>query len=154
VKKCTYRAGFSLTETVIALGLFGFCILPILALLPVGIASARSVTEESAAAALAEAYFGALQVAPDGANKFEIPGIFDNPPVDIPTGASGQGTMYFRGDGTQVAGAEEATLRMDYALTRDPVQDTITANLSFRWPPSASTNRSTQVRYFTQIIPR
>ncbi|MEY3480692.1 MAG: hypothetical protein RIQ71_1467, partial [Verrucomicrobiota bacterium] len=57
-------SGFSLTETVIALGLFAFCILPIIGLMPVGTGAARSVEQETQAVHLAEAFFGAWQVRP------------------------------------------------------------------------------------------
>jgi len=151
---------FSLIETVVALGLFAFCILGVLALIPIGMGSARSVAEESSAAALSDAFFGAWQVSPTGVTEFEIPNIFTNPPV--PVNRAGQGTMYFRDDATQAESETIASLQLSYRAvvetTNVVVQGTnqtrtngFLIDLVFQWPPG-STNAATQIRRFQQFI--
>jgi len=137
--------GFSLTETVIALGLFAFCILPIIALVPVGMGAARSVAQESDAASLAAAFFGAWELRPAGAKDFPIPMMFTNPAVPLEQGGK---TMYFAGDGTQTIQAG-ATMKLDYKITTNA--STATINLDFTWP--ANGGPAAQTRSFTRTFP-
>lgn len=141
------REGFSLVETVVALGLFAFCILPIIGLMPVGLGAARSVAQEAQAANLAEAFFGAWQVAPAGLAKFEIPGMFTNPAVPL---SNGKQTMYFAGDGTQVDSKAGASMKLDYDISGSGGLTTI--NLDFTWPPDAG--NAAQKRSFFRTISR
>jgi len=157
-------AGFSLTETVIALGLFAFAILGVLALIPVGMQSARSVVNESTVVNLSEAFFGAWQVAPTNASTFPIPGMFPpsspNPQpglIDeaaVPL-AAGRGTRFFLDDGTWTPDRAEAAISMDYDISVAPGMATI--NLDFVWPPqvgSQTNNPAQQRRSFTRVMPR
>ena len=52
------NAGFSLIEVVIALGIFSFCIVAIVGLLPVGMNSVRSVSNENNAIHIASSIEG------------------------------------------------------------------------------------------------
>ena len=142
--------GFSLVETVVALGLFAFCILGVLALIPVGMGAARSVAEESSAAALADAFFGAWTVAPTSANAFPIPFMFTNPA--IPVNQAGTGAYYFRDDGEQVGSPNEASLQMTYSAVAQPGGGFL-IDLIFQWPPG-QTNAATQTRRFQQFVAR
>lgn len=142
-------SAFSLVETVVALGLFAFCILGVLALIPVGMGAARSVAEESSASALADAFFGAWLVAPTNASTFPIPPMFTNPPV--PVNGPGSGTMFFRDDGEQVGGAAQGSLQLDYTVT--PQAGGFGIDLVFQWPPGQP-NAATQIRRFQQFMAR
>ena len=142
--------GFSLTETVIALGLFAFCILGVVALIPVGMNAARSVTQESTAVNLAEAFFCAWQVAPSGAATFPIPGMFPAGQREVPLSA-GSGTVFFLGDGTQASSSGEAAMQMDYNVA--VAGDLATITLEFVWPVSTSTNLQ-QRRSFQRAMSR
>jgi type II secretory pathway pseudopilin PulG len=141
--------GFSLVETVVALGLFAFCILGVLALIPVGMGAARSVAEENSAAALADAFFGAWLVAPTNSTVFLIPPMFTDPAV--PVNGSSTGTMYFRDDAEQVSDATQASLQMDYTVAQQTGGFGI--DLVFQWPPG-QTNAATQIRRFQQFVAR
>jgi uncharacterized protein (TIGR02598 family) len=149
MKNFRSRSGFTLVETVVALGLFAFCILGVLALIPVGMGSARSVAEESAATSLSDAFFGAWLVAPTNVNAFPIPFMFTNPAV--PVNSAGADTFYFRDDGQQVSVATEASLQMSYSGVAQPGGFLI--DLTFQWPPG-QTNAATQIRRFQQFIAR
>ena len=152
MKTSALKSGFSLVETVVALGLFAFCILGVLALIPIGMGSARSVAEESSAAALADAFFGAWLVAPTNATEFKIPSLFTNPTV--PVNSPGAGTIYFRDDGEQVAGAAAgASLQMSYNIVQQTAPSGFLIDLVFQWPPGQS-NAATQVRRFQQFMAR
>jgi uncharacterized protein (TIGR02598 family) len=143
--------GFSLTETVIALGLFAFCILPIIGLMPVGMGAVRSVAQEAQAADLAEAFLGAWQVRPTNTNAstfFSITNMFTNPQVPL---GQGSDTMYFAGDGTQKPNASGASMQLDYKITTTATNATV--DLNFYWPPG-KTNAAAQKRSFTGVFPR
>jgi len=140
---------FSLTETVIALGLFAFCILPIIGLMPVGMGAVRSVAQEVQAADLAEAFFGAWQVRPTNATNFSITNMFTNPAVPLQEQASK--TMYFANDGTQKTDATGATMRLDYQITK--TSNNFVVDLNFYWP-AGKTNAATQKRSFSGVFLR
>jgi type II secretory pathway pseudopilin PulG len=142
--------GFSLVETVVALGLFAFCILGVLALIPIGMGSARSVAEEGSAAALADAFFGAWLVAPTNVTEFKIPSLFTNPTV--PVNRPGSGMVYFRDDGEQ-SSLDSATLQLNYNIVAQTAPSGFLIDLVFQWPPGQS-NAATQVRRFQQFIAR
>jgi uncharacterized protein (TIGR02598 family) len=150
MKTSALKSGFSLVETVVALGLFAFCILGVLALIPIGMGAARSVAEESSAAALADAFFGAWMVAPTNANSFSIPFMFTNPTV--PVNGAGTGTFYFRDDGEQVVSPNEASLQMSYSAAAQPGGGFL-IDLIFQWP-AGQTNAATQTRRFQQFVAR
>jgi uncharacterized protein (TIGR02598 family) len=144
--------GFSLTETVIALGLFAFCILPIIGLIHVGMGAARSVEQEAQAVNLAEAFFGAWQVRPTNATGFEIPGMFTNPVV--PLDSTKPGTMYFDGAGAQVNSNSAAAMKLEYDINTPKAEPAIVnIKLDFSWP--VSTNATVvQKRFFKRAFPR
>jgi uncharacterized protein (TIGR02598 family) len=150
MKLLSQKSAFSLVETVVALGLFAFCILGVLALIPIGMGAARSVAEESSASALADAFFGAWMVAPTNANAFPVPFMFTNPTV--PVNGAGTGTFYFRDDGEQVASPNEGSLQMSYSATAQPGGGFL-IDLIFQWPPG-QTNAATQTRRFQQFVAR
>lgn len=143
--------GFSLTETVIALGLFAFCILPIIGLIPVGMGAARSVKQEAQAADLAEAFFGAWQVKPanNSATEFPIPSMFTNPAV--PLKSTPKSVMYFDGDGAQVDSVAAAAMKLVYDVNTDASTKTVTIKLDFSWPPTDGP--AAQKRSFVRVLP-
>ena len=167
--------GFSLTETVIALGLFAFCILPIIGLMPVGMGAARCVAQEAQAVNLAEAYFGAWQVRPTDSNitYFSIPVMFPDKPspfsqsnaVTLKSTPKAQ-VMYFDGSGAQVvsdgAGGVPpgAAMKLEYDVNTDKdrplpdgtvVKGKVTIKLDFSWPPNGGV--AVQKRSFIRVLP-
>jgi len=152
--KALRAAGFSLTETVIALGLFSFCILGVLALIPVGMSSARGVVNESTVINVAESFFGAWQVAPTNAATFAIPGLFPANKQPVPL-TPGSGAMYFLDDGTQTSDQNFAAMAMEYEIESGGGVTTIA--LDFLWPvtESSQTNLPTQQRRsFSRVFSR
>ena len=152
---------FSLTETVIALGLFAFCILPIVGLIPVGVGAARSVNQEGQSAALADAFFGAWEVRPGNSKEFGIPVMF---PTNSPFGLTNavpltakNGKFFFAGNGAQVLSGTEASMSMAYAISNKG--GAMSVDLVFEWPAntasgnSPSTNPAAQVRTFSRAFP-
>lgn len=130
-------SAFSLIEVVVALGLFSFCIVGILALLAVAMGSARSVGDESNAVHIASSIAGIWEVAPLGE---QVPLEDANGMVDMgefTIGADNQ-ELYYNGDGKQTGGAAGATLKLEYdaaALPNNP--NAYEVNMTFSWPANA-----------------
>jgi uncharacterized protein (TIGR02598 family) len=140
-------AGFSLIETVLALGIFAFCIVVILGLLGVGLTSARGVTQENTANILAESIYGAWQAQRDKTKPLTIPNMATN--LD-PIGSTASDSLLFDGDGRQTQSQQGAAMALGYTNTPSGVAGT-TLSLTFRWPVGAvETNQRT--RTFSQYI--
>jgi len=140
--------GFSLVETVMALGIFAFCIVVILGLLGVGLTSARGVTQENTANILAESIYGAWQAQREKSKPLTIPNIATNLGA-IKSDASA--TVLFDGDGRETKVQQDASLELSYASESDGSDSGTTLSLTFRWPVGAEpTNQRT--RSFSQYI--
>jgi uncharacterized protein (TIGR02598 family) len=145
----TKRKAFSLIEVVIALGLFTFCIVGIVGLLPIAANSVKSVSLESTANNIAESIAGFWQVAPGNATS-------SGGSLNIGTfkvGAAGEDTFYYDNDGFEVP-SDRASLRLEYkAAPLDTSPSSFTVNLTFTWPPNASGNSTTATtRTFNYIF--
>jgi len=132
-------SAFSLIEVVVALGLFSFCIVGILALFAVAMGSARSVGDESNAVHVASSIAGIWEVAPLGSTvELKDTGAT----VDMGTftiGADDQ-ELYYNGDGKTNAAAG-ASLKLEYEAVRLPNNTNAYAvNMTFSWPANAPTN--------------
>ena len=130
---------FSLIEVVIAIGLFSFCIIGIVGLLPIAANSVKSVSQESNANNIAESIAGFWQVAPTGA---PTSGNFTM--GNFTVGTTGNQTFYYNSEGSNVDDLTDASLRLVYdvnALSGYP--NSFTVNLTFTWPPNASGNSTT-----------
>jgi uncharacterized protein (TIGR02598 family) len=141
---------FSLIEVVIALGLFTFCIVGIVGLLPIAANSVKSVSQESNANNIAESISGFWQVAPSTASTSGGNFTMGN----FTVGTTGNQTFYYNNDGSIVPNVTDASLRLVYdvnALNGFP--NTFTVNLTFTWPPNASSNSTTATtRNFNYIF--
>ena len=138
---------FSLIEVVIALGIFVFCIVGIVGLLPIASNSVKSVSIETTANNIAESISGFWQVAPllatSSANftmgNFSI--------------GNGTQTINYTISGTEASSASDAALRLNYAANSLGAANpnTFTVNLTFTWPPNATGNITT-TRTFNYIF--
>jgi uncharacterized protein (TIGR02598 family) len=141
---------FSLIEVVIALGLFTFCIVGIVGLLPIAANSVKSISQESNANNIAESISGFWQVAPSTASTSGGNFTMGN----FTVGTTGNQTFYYNNDGSIVPNVTDASLRLVYdvnALNGFP--NTFTVNLTFTWPPNASSNSTTATtRNFNYIF--
>jgi len=147
--KADKNLAFSLIEVVIALGLFAFCIVGIVGLLPIAANSVKSVSIESTANNIAESISGFWQVAPllaTSSANFTM--------GNFTVGTTGNQTFYYNNDGSIVPDVTAASLRLIYdanALSGFP--NTFTVNLTFTWPPNASSNSTTATtRTFNYIF--
>ena len=129
----TSKAGFSLIEVVIALGIFAFCIVAIVGLLPVGMNSVRSVSNENNAIHIASSIEGIWQVAPLGSSPITIPNIITN----LAISSSANSTYFFDEFGDPLANSTGAALKMNYKTAALGGNST-TVNMTFSWPPSAT----------------
>lgn len=129
------RRAFSLVEVVMALGIFAFCIVAIVALLPVGLRSARSVADESNAVNIGESIYGAWDMQKNKSAPLTIAGLVSNLPA-LTQGVT-EREVFFDSTGRQIGGAEGASLKMFYSVNPQPAQRRSTVRLRFHWPPSA-----------------
>ena len=142
---------FSLIEVVIALGLFAFCIVGIVGLLPIAANSVKSVSQESNANNIAESISGFWQVAPSGSSSggnftmgnFTVGDTTPTPPI-----------FKYNNDGAIVQNDSDASLRLVYDVQNlSGFPNSFTVNLTFTWPPNASANSTTATtRTFNYIF--
>ena len=126
-------SAFSLVEVVIALGIFSFCAVGIVGLLPVALDATRTVAQESNANNIADSINGFWQVAPNGS----LSGT-DFPMGDFTVGEVGNRTIYYNNLGTIVGTEEDATLQLIYDVQEVPdYPNSFTVNLTFSWPANA-----------------
>ena len=142
----TSNAGFSLIEVVIALGIFSFCIVAIVGLLPVGMNSVRSVSNENNAIHIASSIEGIWEVAPYGA-PVTMTNIITNLPISAPQNAT---YYYFDEFGEPLANSTGASLMMSYSTVGSG--NATTVNMTFSWPPSANTNYQTKREFSYTIV--
>ena len=138
---------FSLIEVVIALGLFTFCIVGIVGLLPIAANSVKSVSQESNANNIAESIAGMWQVASRNStitnSNFPVTNLF------IGTNFS---TNYFNEFGQQT-NSNSASLRMEYeARTNTTYTNAYDVNLTFYWPAHSTNTNTTTTRTFNYIF--
>jgi len=141
---------FSLIEVVIALGLFTFCIVGIVGLLPIAANSVKSISQESNANNIAESISGFWQVAPSTASTSGGNFTMGN----FTVGTTGNQTFYYNNDGSNVDDQTDASLRLVYDVQNlSNYPNTFTVNLTFTWPPNASSNSTTATtRNFNYIF--
>ena len=124
---------FSLIEVVIALGIFAFCIVGIVGLLPIASNAVKSVSQESNANNIAESIAGFWQVAPLGSSTTG-----GNFTMGNFTVGNGTDTFYYDNNGAQVLTLAESSLKLNYDA--QGLSGSFTVNLTFTWPPNASDN--------------
>jgi uncharacterized protein (TIGR02598 family) len=138
--KADKNLAFSLIEVVIALGLFTFCIVGIVGLLPIAANSVKSVSQESNANNIAESLAGIWQVAP----STNISITYSNFPLtNFYIGSSNLSTNYFNEFGQQT-NSNSAALRIEYeARTNSSFSNAFDVNMTFYWPANAPTSSPT-----------
>ena len=96
---CVFRAGFSLAEVTIALGIAAFCLITVFGLLSAGLTSNMNSTEQTCAAAIATAISADLRAAPVSSSTTPLFGI---------ALSSGTPTLYQNEDATLQTSAAAA----------------------------------------------
>jgi uncharacterized protein (TIGR02598 family) len=152
VRHHTSKAGFSLIEVGIALGICAFCIVAIVGLLPVGMNSVRSVSNENNAIHIASSIEGIWQVAPTN-SKITITNLITNLLVTNVAPSSVYSTNYYFNEFGEQVDSVGASVNMTYTVTNNaaPYTNAYTVNMTFAWPPSATKNYQT-TREFSYTI--
>ena len=145
--KINHNHAFSLIEVVIAMGIFSFCIVGIVGLLPIAANSVRSSVNESNANNIAESIAGFWMVAPDEA---VTTGNFTMGDFTIGNATTTPQTIYYNYDG-KITNETSATLKLVYTADLFSGNNTFSVNLNFTWPPNASGNLTTS-RTFNYIF--
>jgi hypothetical protein len=145
---------FSLVETVLALGIFAFCIVVVIGVLLSGMRAARSVTDETNAVSIANSILGAWGVQVNKAAPLRIGDhavgamVTNLPPLNA---AVPRGEFYFNEVGRQTNSVNGASLKLFYSVTPDTAGGTSLLELEFWWPPLAPTNAA-QRRSFARVF--
>jgi len=155
MKRLEKTRAFSLVETVLALGIFAFCILVVLGLLLSGMRAARSVSDETNAVSIANSIFGGWEVQRNKGAPLRIGNPAANymmtnlPPLNA---VITRREIFFDEVGRQVSSVAGASLKMFYSVTPDASSGSSLVELEFWWPPAAPTNAA-QRRSFAKTIP-
>jgi len=128
------RKGFSLVEVTLALGIAAFCLLAILALLPVGLNSNQASIEQTAAAGLARGIISDLRATP----KTTPPTDQSSPIYElmIPGNGTGRSTIFLNRDTTTKGAAADS----DAEAGKDP---RYRATVFFSAPPGTQKTATT-----------
>jgi type II secretory pathway pseudopilin PulG len=118
------KAGFSLVEVVVAIGVISFALVAIIGVLPIGLASGRQATQETRANHLAEQIFSTLRAQPFTNASLTLLGS-SSAPIDLSTadtlsGATGV-TLHASYDGQFVAGNDYFTIELRFRSTPDGI---------------------------------
>ena len=152
MRRTASKAGFSLIEVVIALGIFAFCIVAIVGLLPVGMNSVRSVSNENNAIHIASSIEGIWQVAPTN-STITITNFITN--LLVTNASTGNySTNYFFNEFGEQTDSAGASVNMTYTATTNANLSPSTAydvKMVFKWPPHATSANAT-VREFSYTI--
>jgi len=144
----TANAGFSLIEVVIAIGIFAFCIVAIIGMLPVGMNSVRSVSNENNAIHIATSIEGIWEVAPTN-KSFANNGF---PITNLYIGATNSSVFYFNEFGEQTD-STGASVNMTYTvIANTTISTAYDVNMIFKWPPNAPNTNYQTVREFSYTI--
>ena len=144
---------FSLIEVVIAIGIFAFCIVGIVGLLPLAASSVKSVYQESNANNIAESIAGLWRVTPTNSTPVSIPlmgnrtmGNFTIGPISLDS------TSYYFDNDARITNQLSSTLLLNYSA--NPIgNNTFTVNLTFTWPANAPSDSPTlNTRKFNYIF--
>lgn len=139
----TKSTAFSLIEVVIAIGIFAFCIIGIVGLLPIAASSVKSLHQEINANNIAESIAGLWQVTPTNAIAVSIPLLGNRTMGSFTIGPTtlDEQTFFYDND-ARITNQSASTLMLNYSA--NPIgNNTYTVNLTFTWPPSSSANSTT-----------
>jgi len=149
MRRTASKAGFSLIEVVIAMGIFSFCIVAIVGLLPVGMNSVRSVSNENNAIHIASSIEGIWQVAPTN-SKITITNFITN--LLVTNASTGNySTNYFFNEFGEQVDSVGASVKMNYKTAVSSGNST-TVNMTFSWPPNSTSTNYQTVREFSYTI--
>ncbi|HEX4083850.1 MAG TPA: hypothetical protein VHY22_02980 [Chthoniobacteraceae bacterium] len=142
---CQHRRGFSLIEVTLALGVASFCLVPLLALLPLGMNSNRNASAQTVAAGIATAISADMQASPvlsGTTSRFAIPL------------KNGSDSLFFGDDGSVVGEGGMAPAGAKYRATLSISQDASDSKLLnvwvlVTWPAMADPSAAVAPRNFS-----
>jgi Tfp pilus assembly protein PilV len=146
---------FSLIEVVIALGLFAFCIVGIVGILPIAANSVKSVSQETNANNIAESIAGLWLVTPTNSTpvSISIPVMGNRTMGNFTIGPTSlDSTSYYYDNDARITNQPSSTLLLNYSA--NPIgNNTFTVNLTFTWPANAPADSKTlNTRTFNYIF--
>ncbi|HSI85335.1 MAG: hypothetical protein ACAI35_17635 [Candidatus Methylacidiphilales bacterium] len=142
------NAGFSLVEVVLAIGIFSFCIVAIMSLFSLGMATSKESDEEIRAANLATSILCRMRIAPhvDLTSQGFPFGVLTNSAGGTVFEIAPENPLFIKGDGTVAATAEIAMSARGFAGSAKASFDTTSQvsriSLTLWWPAVAPYNRA------------
>jgi uncharacterized protein (TIGR02598 family) len=143
------RSGFSLIEVTLALGVVSFCMVPLFALLPLGMTTSQNASQQAAATEMATAISADLQASPvigGTSSRFGIP----FPSVSSTSSTS---TLFFAQDGSVVAGSTAGAgsrYRATLTISKDASDTTLLKVWIFvTWPALADPSSTAPPQNFS-----
>lgn len=147
------RAGFSLVEVVVALGITAFCLVAVFGLLPVALNTNRDSVQQTEAADLVSLIEGDLRSAPSGPGA--ISPAFGIRIPDHPTAAAETLDPLFLDDGgTAVSSAASAKYRVSLTFGSAHGRNATPVQILVTWPAEAATNEAVGRLSCTSTIDR
>ncbi|XHR31005.1 MAG: type II secretion system protein [Chthoniobacteraceae bacterium] len=143
-RKTILRRGFTLAEIAVTLGIVSFCLISVVALIPVGLNAVRTAREEAAAVKCMEQISESIRGASLSNGKYQALGIYSDM-----TWKLGDSALTFTKNDLSMEGISTsitADQRQAYCVRIQPPADmhsTGTALISVAWPNRASWNTST-----------
>jgi type II secretory pathway pseudopilin PulG len=163
VSRNVSSSAFSLVEIVIAIGIAAFCLVAMLGLIPTGLKSVKSATEQTAATAVLQQVVTDLRSTPPGSNispglglaLTKVGASASNPGATIGTSGGGiTSPFYMSESGTLKTNKTGLDARYGVSLTMTNPSDFLTTVQIFVWWPStaASNNAQGSVETVTTIL--
>ena len=139
------RTGFSLVEVVLALAIMSFCVIVLLAILPVSLTSIKNATEETAGINVISTIVSDLKSTPvtNAASSIYH--------LTLPTAAATTKTFVVDQAGAVLAGANASGARYSVTITFNAptAQNTVTGMAKVTWPAQAAIPIGTVESYFS-----
>lgn len=132
------RAGFSLVEVTMALGIISMCLITLFGLIPVGMSSNRTSVDQGAAANIARMIVADLRSpAKRTSPNLASPGISPLYGINIPAATgSGSESFFLDSAGKKKNSAADATYKAKLEFSA-AVSETSSVRVLITWPPAA-----------------
>jgi uncharacterized protein (TIGR02598 family) len=147
IKVLDQKRGFSLVEVVLALGIMSFCLMALMALLPLGLNTIKNASEETAGINIVSNVVADLRSTPAASQT--SPTYQIALPAPTATGNQPQVLYLDQAGGVLASGSSpDARYKVTITLSTPSLQNTITGNARLSWPARAVKSPATVEVFF------
>jgi uncharacterized protein (TIGR02598 family) len=129
-------SAFSLVEVTLALGVAGFCLVVLLGLLPVGMRTTATASEQTATVGILGSIISDLKATPSDTST--SPGFA----ISIPQQGNSTTTLYFTEHGEAVPEPTTARYAVVATLSAPASSSLVNTHIRIYWPPGATANNA------------